>query len=403
MSWRKITFIAVALIILLGGSAALSMMFVSMKPDPKRRPDVELKRFVKAETVNYTEITSPLSREGRVVSSNEVTLIAEASGKIEKGAVSLRKGTSFKKGQLIATIYKDEVELALKARKSRFLTTITTILPDIKVDFTEQLDAYEMFFRAINMDEPLPELPVIKNEKLKIFLASRNVLSEYYGIQQDEKKLKRHSLHAPFNGTFTQVNFEVGGYTNTGGQIARMIRTDQLEVEVPVENEQSKWIEIGDKVKVFSKNKTLVQEGIVVRKADFIDERFQSRSIFVKVVNSEKEELLTGEYKLIEFPGQKIQQAIEIPRNAVFNSDEIFAIIDGRLKKQEIDILKRNETTFIVSGIKEGTKIVVEPLINVQENSPVGIIGEEEPQKKSQKGGKKPGQQNQKNKEKAQA
>ncbi len=384
MSWRKITFIVVTLVILLGGSAALSKLFISMKPEPPRMPDMGMKRYVKAETIKYGEIISSVEREGRVVSSSEITLVSEASGKIEKGEVALRKGTSFKKGQLIAEIYKDEVELALKARKSRFLTAITTLLPDIKVDFPSQLDAYEMFFRAIDMDEELPEMPVIKDEKLKIFLASRNVLSEYYGIQQDEKRLKRHSLYAPFNGTFTQVNFEVGGYVNTGGQIARMIRTDQLEVEVPVKIEHSKWIKIGDKVQVFSKSKIAPLQGVVVRKSDFIDARTQSRSIFVKVKHSPKNELLAGEYKIVEFPGQKIAAAMEIPRSAVFNSNEVFMVIGGKLKKHEIDIIKVNETTLIFSGLPEGQKIVVEPLINAKENSEVRIVGEEQPKTKKQ-------------------
>lgn len=379
MSWRKIAFIVVALIILLGGSAALSMLFVSLKPEPPRKPETELKRFVKAETVKYEEITSSVSREGRVTSGSEVTLVAEASGKIEQGSVSLRKGSSFKKGQLIAEIYKDEVELALKARKSRFLTTMTSLLPDMKVDYPEHLEAYEMFFRAIDLDENVPEMPVVKDEKLKIFLASRDVFSEYYGIKQDEKKLERHSLYAPFNGTFTQVNFEVGGYVNTGGQIAKMIHTDQLEIEVPVENEQSEWIKIGDKVIVSERNSNEEKPGTVVRKANYIDPNFQSRGIFVEVQNSAKDELLMGEYMMVEFPGQKIEAAMEIPRSAVFNSNEVFSIVDGRLKKRVINIIKRNETTYIFNGLEEGEKIVVEPLINVKENSPVGILGEEEP------------------------
>ncbi len=379
MSWRKVTFIIVALIILLGGSAALSLMFVSMKPEPPRMPDIELKRFVKAETVNYSEIVSPLISKGRVVSSNEVTLVSEAAGKIESGEVALRKGTSFKKGQLLATIYKDEAELAIKARKSSFLTTITTLLPDIKVDYPDQLEAFSQFFSSISMNEKLPELPEIKNEKFKIFLASRNVFNEYYSIMQDEKKLSRHSLYAPFDGSFTQVSSEVGAYINIGGQIARMIRTDQLEVEVPVENNQSKWIKIGDKVQVYSNNQESVKPGVVVRKSDFIDSNTQSRSIFVKVQNSNNNKLLSGEYMLVEFPGQKIQKAMELPRGAVFNSNEVFTVVDGKLKKQVIDILKWNETTLIFNGLEEGTKVVTEPLINVKENSPVGIIGEEMP------------------------
>lgn len=379
MSWRKITFIVVALIILLGGSAALSKLFVSMKPEPPRMPEVELKRFVKAETVTYSEIISPLKRKGRVVSSSEVTLVSEAAGKIESGEVALRKGTSFKKGQLLASIYKDEVELAIKARKSSFLTTITTLLPDIKVDFPDQLETFSQFFSSISMEAKLPKLPEIKNEKFKIFLASRNVFNEYYGIQQDEKRLERHSLYAPFDGTFTQVNFEVGGYINTGGQIARMIRTDQLEVEVPVENFQSRWIKIGDKVQVFSTDQKSVKPGVVVRKSDFIDANTQSRSIFIKVLNSASEKLLSGEYLMVEFPGQKIQEAMELPRGAVFNSNEVFTVEEGKLKKRVIEVLKWNETTLIFNGLEEGTKVVSEPLINVKENSPVGIVGEEKP------------------------
>ena len=58
---------------------------------------------------------------------------------------------------------------------------------------------------------------------------------------------------------------------------------------------------------------------------------------------------------------------------------------------------------MIFKGLEEGIKIVVEPLINAQENSRVGIIGEEQPKSGSKKEGGKPGQGNSKSKEKAQA
>lgn len=392
MSWRKITFIVVALIVLLGGSAALSQLFVSMKPEQKKKPEIEMKRFVKAQEVKYSDVLSSLTRDGRAVSGGLVTLVSEASGKIEPGEVVLRKGTSFKKGQLLAKIYKDEVELALQARKSQFLTTMTSLLPDMKVDYPQHLDAYEMFFRAIDLEQDIPEMPVVKDEKLKIFLASRNVFSAYYGIKQDEKRLERHSLYAPFDGTFTQVNFEVGGYVNTGGQIAKMIRTDHVEIEVQVPNSESKWIKIGDKTSVISNDGSSPKVGKVVRKSDFIEPSTQSRSIFVHLTSSANDELLTGEYKVVEFPGQIIRNAMEIPRNCVFNTSTVYTIVDGKLKKREINVLKRNETTLIFNGIEQGAKIVVEPLINVKENMPVGILGEEQPMQQGKgKGGQKPG------------
>jgi len=389
MSWRKITFVVVALIVLLGGSAALSELFVSMKPEPPRKPEQTLKRFVKAATVEYTDIVSPLTVQGRAVSGSEVVLVAEAAGKIEPGSVRLRKGTRFKKGQLLATIYKDEAELALKARKSNFLTTMISLLPDLKVDYPEALPTYEAFFRQIDLNKDLPELPEVTDEKLKIFLASRGVFNEYFGIKQDEKRLDRHSLYAPFDGTFTQVNYEVGAYVNTGAQIARMIRTDHIEIEVPVPNGDSKWIKVGDKVEVYDKNSEGSKEGTVVRKSNFIDPNTQMRSIFVQVISTPDDELLTGEYKVVDFPGQTIPNAMEIPRNAVFNYNEVYEIVDGKLKKMVINILKTNETTLVFNGVEEGSKIVIEPLINVKENTPVGILGEEEPMQQN-KGQQKP-------------
>ena len=385
MSWRKITFIVVALIILLGGAAALSLLFVSMKPEPPRRPDADLRRFVKADTVEYRNIVSPLLREGRVVTGSEVMLVAEAAGKLEPGNVSLRKGSSFSKGDLIAVVYKDEAELALKARKSNFLTTITTILPDVKIDYPEQYQTFRDFFSGIDIDKNLPDLPEVKNEQLKIFLASRNVLNEYYDIKQDEKRLSRHSMNAPFNGTFSQVNMEVGSYVNPGSQIARMIRTDLMEVEVPVESEQSKWIKIGDRVQVFSKDRKMVRDGSVVRKSDFIDPATQARSIFVKVNNTPGDQLLAGEYKLVQFPGQSISKSMEIPRSAVFNSNEVFTVLEGRLNKREINVLKWNEESLIFDGLEEGSIVVTEPLINVKENTPVGVVGQEMPEKQNKR------------------
>ncbi len=146
-------------------------------------------------------------------------------------------------------------------------------------------------------------------------------------------------------------------------------------------------IKIGDKVLVANKPGEEGQPGHVVRKASVVDQSTQMRSLFVKIENKKDYELLAGEYKFVTFPGQKIEAAMEIPRSAVFNSNEVFAVVEGKLKKRTLNIIKVNETTLIFNGLEEGEKIVVEPLINVKENSPVNILGEEQSE-----GGKSGGQ-----------
>ncbi|KOH42852.1 efflux RND transporter periplasmic adaptor subunit [Sunxiuqinia dokdonensis] len=373
MNWRKITFVVVALIVLLGGSALLSKLFISMKPETGTRPEADVKRYVAAQPVAYSDITSEVTAQGRVISGNEVALIAEAAGKIEAGQVSLKKGASFRKGAHLATIYKDEVELELKSKKSVFLNSLTNILPDLRIDFPDSYEVFLKFFNEIDLNEKLPELPDYENEKLKVFLASQGILNEYYNIRQNEKKLERHSMYAPFDGTFTQVNYEVGAFVNTGGQIASMIRTDLLELEVPVENEFSKWIKLGHRVKVQKVGADNLY-GTVVRKAAFVDQNTQSRSIFVKVDAKAGTEMLAGEYLSVEFPGYPIPNAMEIPRSAVFNTNTVFTVVDGYLQKAQINIIKVNTSTLIFDGLEEGTYVVTEALINVKERTPVEIL-----------------------------
>ena len=64
---------------------------------------------------------------------------------------------------------------------------------------------------------------------------------------------------------------------------------------------------------------------------------------------------------------------MEMPRNAVFNNNEVFAVVEGKLVKRTIHIHKINETTLLFSGLDEGMELVVEPLVNVLENTPVEI------------------------------
>lgn len=391
MSRRKIIFIVVALIVLFGGAIALSALFTSMKPEAVKKTTEKITRSVKAEKVEYSEVISPLTRSGRVASSKKVMLVAESSGKIEKGNVNLKAGQAFQKGQLLGTIYKDEAELSLKASKSSFLNTLSNIMPDMKVDFPKQFEAYYAFFNSIDLNKDLPDLPEVKDGKLKVFLSSQGVLKEYYAIKKEEKQLDRHSLYAPFNGTFTNVNYEVGSYVNAGSQIAEMIQTTELEIEVPVENRQSKWIKVGDKVNVYPETGKEYKIGYVVRKSAYIDESSQSRSIFVKVPNS-SEQLVSGQYLDVEFPGQKIESAMEMPRAGLFNTNEVFIVLNGELKKRQINIIKWNESTLIFNGLKEGVYVVTEALVNVKENSLVNVFGQEDTTTETEKRQSKKGE-----------
>ena len=138
-----------------------------------------------------------------------------------------------------------------------------------------------LFFQSLSVDEKLPELPEINTDKEKIYLASQGVLSEYYIIRQQELNMSKYKIYAPFNGSFKSVNREPGAVAGLGSELAAIVRTDVLEVNVPVMPEDARKINVGDQV-VLSKN-GIVEKGKVIRVSDLVDESTQSVNILCSV------------------------------------------------------------------------------------------------------------------------
>lgn len=369
---RKVIII-VGIIVMLGLAFFLMSWLAGMSEPPAQQTPEDIIRKVKAVEVSYAEVDAGISATGRLGSKNYVDVISEVQGEILPAGVPLKKGQNFKKGDLLVKIFDKPAEFNLKAAKSRFMNSIANILPDFKIDYPESYPKIKQFFNELRLDQPLPELPVIESEQERIFLASRNVLNDYFTIKNLEIQLDRHSIHAPFNGTFTDVMLEVGSIANPGSHIARIIRTDRLELEVPVTVEDAIWLENGQKVDVWSEDKEIHRMGQIVRIADFVDPNSQSVSVFVSLEPAPGKPLYEGQYLQALFNGRKIGNAMVIPRSAVFNSNEVYVVNEGSLRKALVNVLKVDHETLIFNGLEEGSIVVAEPLAGASEGEKVDV------------------------------
>ncbi len=370
---RKVIIVAVMLSVVILAVVGMNILANKNKP-PEKDKQKDLKLYAKVETVKYTTVTTALQTEGRLESQAFVDLSSEVQGKILKGQVSLKKGQSFVQGQVLARIYKEEAVLALKSQKSNFLTAIANILPDMKIDYPDSYEDWNKFFSSIEIDKTLPEMPKAKNNQEKVFLAARNILNTYYTIQSSEIRLRKYTITAPFTGTFSEVYMEVGSIANPGSRIAKMIRTDQLELEVPVENSKIHWLSVGDIPTIYDASGAEVAKGKLLRISKFVDEKSQAISVFIALNQSASKNLYQGSYLKAVFGGKTIDNSMEIPRNAVFNNNEVFVLEEGKLQKKEINILKYNEKTLVFNGLEIGDSLIVQPLINVKAGTKVYVL-----------------------------
>jgi membrane fusion protein, multidrug efflux system len=373
MKERKVI-IASAIVMILAISFGGMTLLGNLKEEPEKETKEVAKKYVLAHQVKYAKTESHITASGRLESQDYFDLSTEVQGKILRGSIPLKKGQSFRQGQVIVRIYNQEYVLNLKARKSRFLNAVANLLPDFKVDYPNSYENWQEFFSKIELDKNLPELPKVESEQEKIYLASKNLLSDYYTIKGEEERLRKYTIIAPFSGSFSDVYLHSGSVANPGSKIATIIRTDKLELEVPVNEYEAKWVNVGDVVKVTNESGENEWTGRVARKSNFINPTTQSITVFVSLSSSVKNPLFKGMYLNAEFPGVSLAETMEIPRNAVFNTNEVFTVQDSVLKKEEIIIHKINEKTLIFSGLKEGTELVMEPLINAAENMKVYIL-----------------------------
>lgn len=363
---------------ILGGSF-LIMNMLSGGKEAKQAPVLKKsKKYVQAVPVYYKDTLTYITASGRVNAKNDFNLAAEVQGKILAGNVALKKGQSFKQGDLLLRIYSEEAALALKARKSRYLTLLANLLPDLKVDFPLEYDKWLSFFDQVQLDKKLPDLPKINSQKEKVFLAGKNLIAEYYGIESDEIRMTKYQLYAPFSGSFSEVYAEVGAIANPGANLARLSSTQSLEVEIPIYADEASFIETGSLVELSDQSKSDRKwTARITRKAAYVDPSSQSVNVYAEVIPSKDNLLFKGQYLNARINGSKLSGVMEIPRTAIINENQVFVIRDGKLAKANVEILKIYNETLLFRGLGEGEWIITEALVNPVEGNEVNVLGSE--------------------------
>lgn len=377
MNIRKFTIGSIILFVMAAVSYFSMIYLTSLKEKPQAPRINKSIPLVKTSIIKYADIPVSIKNQGRLGSHHKVDIISEVQGRILHGDVSLKNGQSFKKGKLLFSVYDEEAKLALRASKSRFLTSVANVLPDIKYDFDNNYEAWLHFFNAIDLEKPLPEMPKFKSDQEKIYLSGKNIFNDYYTIQSSEIKLEKHKVYAPFNGSFMQVYLQEGSIANPGTKVASIIKTDVLELEVSVEVGDVKWLKVGQAVELSMAGNVLA-EGNISRVSDFVDAKTQSVIVYVKVPVSISQKLYEGMYMNARFYGIALKNVMKVPRSAVFNFNEIFLVENDKLKKTQVEIIKVDQEYLYFNGPAEGQEIAIELPLNPSDLMQVKVIPLEE-------------------------
>jgi membrane fusion protein, multidrug efflux system len=361
------------LLVTLAGIAIIAISFAvmdvlaSMKEEPKMKPPPEVRKYVDVQPVAYSDVKTEIMAYGRVRTAQSLDLLSEVAGRMHQGNIRLKEGERFKKGSLLFYIDDREAALTLKSQKSTFLRDLAAILPDFKIDFSASYDTWQAYFSKLDIDKDFPELPEAKSDKEKTFLATKGIYSSFYTIKSAEERLKKHRYYAPFDGSIAEVVMESGGFVNPGTRIGRIIRTGDLELMVSVDTRDVPWIIQGSEVRIFSDETQQAWRGRITRISDLVNANTQSVDVYL-ALNAGGPKIYDGQFLRAAMPSRTVKDAMLIPRNVIYNGNEVFVLEDSLLKKHTVIVYKTTEEIAVVNGLQEGSLLVVEPLINAHNN-----------------------------------
>jgi len=321
--------------------------------------------------IKNSQIKNEINSSGRVASLNNITISSEVQGRLI-GANTFKKGTEIMRGDVIFSVKNTDLKHLIDAKKSRFMSLVSSNLADIKLDYNTEYSKWENFFNAINIENNLPDFPEIKSAKEKNYIISRSILAEYLSIKSDEERLSKYTVYAPFDGIITKSYSDVGGNVNPGTPVIDFIRKGKMEIELTVNTSEINLINIGDKVNFIENGNTY--SGEVIRKGNFVNPSTQNISVFTSI-DVEKNSLYNGMYVSATIITKGIENVCKLPRRSIFKKNKVFIINkNNELKIKEVNIISYQGDDVIVENLSNNTLIVIEPLVNIKEGTIVKPI-----------------------------
>jgi membrane fusion protein (multidrug efflux system) len=374
MKIRHIVIIAVFVLINIAVLATLNF-----GEGPKKEEVATEEVFV--QDLQATEIKNILDQfevaaYGTISSFQSVDISSEVQGKLIIGSKDLKVGNSFRKGELMFRVNDTEARYTIRSRKSGFITIIAQMLPDIKGDFPAEFDKWSDYVESIKLNESLPVLPAWGDTKEKIFISTRNVLTEYFSIKSMEEQLQKYIYYAPFSGVITEAYISEHAVVNPGSRIIKFVANGDFELAAAVPTSQMKDLKVGTTAKIFTTSGEEKGIGKVVRISDVINKMTQSADVFIRPIALEGQRFVEGEYVKVQINEQGEFSGVRIPKAAIVEN-QVF-IYNGielsTLTRKVITVLDINEQGVFVSGLDDDDIVVTQEVLNYSDSTKYNVV-----------------------------
>ncbi len=353
------TILAILGVLTIVGAIFLGNFLIALKNKPRPKFNKQIKT-VFVDNIENKEIPIILSANGNLIARNKIEIFSEVQGILKSSKKLFKAGTNYYRGETLLSINSDEFLAGLQSQKSNLNNLITSILPDIRLDYSSEFKKWESYLQSFDMNKTTAKLPTFSTDKEKYFISGRGVLTAYYNVKNLEVRLSKHQIRAPFSGILTEALVNPGTLVRVGQKLGEFIDPRVYEMEVSINSEFADLLKVGNAVALTNLGKTKNYTGKVVRVNGKVDQISQTIKAFIDVKHPDLKEGMFLEANLV---AKSETDAVEISRKLLVDNNAVYIVKnDSVLSLVKVNPVYFGSEKVVIKGLENNDKILRQTL-----------------------------------------
>ena len=309
----------------------------------------------------------PLVLSGELKPNAEASISARASGYVRRWLVDL--GSRVEQGQLLAELDTPELDRELAQTRAELAQSeaARTLAATTAARWQEMLAGKTV--SPQESDEKIADLALKK----------ATVEASRARVQRLEDLLGYNQLLAPFTGTITARNLDVGQLVTeaAGRELFHLTQTDKLRVFVRVPQSYARAVAIGQSAELVAPELPGRKfTGKIVRTAGAMDAA--SRTLLTEIeVDNAKGELLAGSYAQVRLIDARPDAPLTLPSNTLlFRPDgpQVAVVANDRVTMRTVQLGRDFGTAVeILDGLTPAERVVLNPADSLVDGAEVRV------------------------------
>lgn len=366
---RKIILSILGVVLVIG---AIFVAKAIIESNTKERPPAKKTiKTVYVQTVSNGTVPVVIPANGTVTALQKTTLFSEVEGIFRSSSKPFRPGQEYARGQVLLRIDAAEYAANVRASKSELYNKIASVMPDLRLDYPKVYPKWEAYLNNFDVNKALAPLPEPSSEQENYFISGRGIVSGYYNIKNQETRLNKFTIVAPYKGVLTEALVTEGSLVRPGQKLGEFIDPSEYELEVAIRKSFSDLLEVGEQVALKNLEGTQQFEGRVSRVNSKIDANSQTVQVYIKIKDAKVKE---GMYLEAMLEARNVEEAVSIARNLLVDQDKVFVVENNTLQLAEVDPVHFSSESVVITGLENGTKLISTPVPGAFVGMPVEII-----------------------------